>query len=579
MSARGSARGSAARERPAARNLRDQVRAPRAPRERELHRRRPARWPDAARLLRLAGARRRARAGGRHRFFLGNGCQARTRVLALPDARPAPARRRCGIGQGCGDHAPALRPRRQFRAVSRGDAAPAGPGDAIRDRAPHARRALPRRLRGRGRRRHGAARLRRASPVPRRRRRALSRNLAAPDRRPYHGPAGGAGVDPARLGRAGLGRQPFLRQHGAAATLSHRLVGRRHGRRLPQAAGAGRVARAHHPGPRPAGHRALFRAVGRSAGRRGAAGLKTARRGFVDTREALGASSSPLRGGEHAQDLCSDRVRHRRGILRHGGRAAAGGTGGREELQIPIHLAGEPDAAGQLQDVRRACRQAHRRASEDRGAPRRFDRAAVRDPRRHAQEGDRRRPRRRLLLGRQEQGGEIVPSAQRGVIDCAEWVGGIEDLRLGLPQVWKYHYTPAMHENNSFLELIMNGDVWKGLSAQQQEAVRAAVFDTFVRWGIRWQKQNADAIEEMRTKYGTVILRTPPAILVDFLKTWDTIAAEESAKNPFFKKVYDSQREYAAKVVPAKRFMFPPYSFAANYYFPEKKPAAKAKAQ
>ena len=43
-------------------------------------------------------------------------------------------------------------------------------------------------------------------------------------------------------------------------------------------------------------------------------------------------------------------------------------------------------------------------------------------------------------------GGEIVPSAQRGVIDCAEWVGGVEDLRLGLPQVWKYHYTPGMHE-------------------------------------------------------------------------------------------------------------------------------------
>ena len=32
-------------------------------------------------------------------------------------------------------------------------------------------------------------------------------------------------------------------------------------------------------------------------------------------------------------------------------------------------------------------------------------------------------------------GGEIVPAAQRGVIDCAEWVGGVEDLRLGLHQV------------------------------------------------------------------------------------------------------------------------------------------------
>jgi TRAP-type mannitol/chloroaromatic compound transport system substrate-binding protein len=176
-------------------------------------------------------------------------------------------------------------------------------------------------------------------------------------------------------------------------------------------------------------------------------------------------------------------------------------------------------------------------------------------------------------------GGEIIPSAQRGVIDCAEWVGGVEDLRLGLPQVWKYHYTPGMHESNSMLEVIVNTDVWKGFTPQQQEAWRSAQMETFVRWGVKWQKQNADAIDEMRTKHGTQMLRTPPAILIDFLKTWDKIAEEESAKSPFFKKVLDSQREYASKVVPAKRFMFPPYSFAANYYFPEKKPAPEAKAK
>ncbi|HEY7656847.1 MAG TPA: TRAP transporter substrate-binding protein [Burkholderiales bacterium] len=172
-------------------------------------------------------------------------------------------------------------------------------------------------------------------------------------------------------------------------------------------------------------------------------------------------------------------------------------------------------------------------------------------------------------------GGEIVPSAQRGVIDCAEWVGGVEDLRLGLPQVWKYHYTPGMHEPTITGELIINADVWKGLTAQQQEAIRSATSETFLRWWAKWQKQNADAIDEMRTKHGTQILRTPPDILVAFLKAWDEIAAEESAKNPFFKKVLDSQRAYAAKVVPAKRFMFPPYSFAANYYWPEKRAAKK----
>jgi TRAP-type mannitol/chloroaromatic compound transport system substrate-binding protein len=166
-------------------------------------------------------------------------------------------------------------------------------------------------------------------------------------------------------------------------------------------------------------------------------------------------------------------------------------------------------------------------------------------------------------------GGEIVPSAQRGVIDCAEWVGGIEDLRLGLPQVWKYHYTPGMHESASIGELMINSEVWKALPGQQQETIRSATVETFMRWWAKWQKQNADAIEEMRTKYGTQILRTPPEILTAFFKTWDEIAKEESAKDPFFKKVLDSQRAYAAKVVPAKRFMFPPYSFAANYFWPE----------
>jgi TRAP-type mannitol/chloroaromatic compound transport system substrate-binding protein len=177
-------------------------------------------------------------------------------------------------------------------------------------------------------------------------------------------------------------------------------------------------------------------------------------------------------------------------------------------------------------------------------------------------------------------GGEIIPAAQRGVLDCAEWVGGVEDLRLGLPQVWKYHYVPGMHEPSVVGELMINTEVWKGLTPQQQEVVRSTTVETFLRWWVRWQKQNADAIEEMRTKHGVQILRTPPDILIEFLKTWDLMAKEESGKNPFFKKVLDSQREYASKVVPAKRFYAPPYSFAANYYWPEntRKPAAKGKA-
>src|SRR2546428_4374409 len=133
-------------------------------------------------------------------------------------------------------------------------------------------------------------------------------------------------------------------------------------------------------------------------------------------------------------------------------------------------------------------------------------------------------------------GGEIIPSAQRGVIDCAEWVGGVEDLRLGFHNVWKYHYTPGMHENVTIGEVLINGDIWKALSPTHQEIIKSAANESFLVWWAKWQRQNADAIKELQEKHGVRILRTPPAILIEFLKTWDTIAKEEGAKNPFLRK-------------------------------------------
>jgi TRAP-type mannitol/chloroaromatic compound transport system substrate-binding protein len=167
-------------------------------------------------------------------------------------------------------------------------------------------------------------------------------------------------------------------------------------------------------------------------------------------------------------------------------------------------------------------------------------------------------------------GGEITPSAQRGVIDCAEWVGGVEDLRFGFHNLWKYHYVPGVHESVTIGELLINGDVWKSLTPQHQEIIKSAANETFLVWWAKWQKQNADAVKELQEKHGVQVLRTPPDILRLFLKKWDEIAAEEASKNPFFKRVHDSQRAYASVVVPYKRFYFPPYSFLANMYFPEK---------
>ena len=104
--------------------------------------------------------------------------------------------------------------------------------------------------------------------------------------------------------------------------------------------------------------------------------------------------------------------------------------------------------------------------------------------------------------------------------------------------------------------------------------LKSAITEAMIRWYAKWQRQNADALKEFIEVHKVNVLKTPESINADFLKTWDKIANAEADKDPFFKKVLESQRAYASVVVPAKRFMFPAYEFAANHYWPEKKAGA-----
>jgi len=127
-----------------------------------------------------------------------------------------------------------------------------------------------------------------------------------------------------------------------------------------------------------------------------------------------------------------------------------------------------------------------------------------------------------------------------------------------------------MHENTTVSELLINKDVWDKLPPEFQAMVQAAATEAFVRHWASFQRLNADAIKKMVEQHGVQLLKTPEDILYAFLKTWDKLAAREAAKNPFFKKVLESQKSYASYVVPTKRFLFPEYTFAADYYWPKK---------
>jgi TRAP-type mannitol/chloroaromatic compound transport system substrate-binding protein len=132
-------------------------------------------------------------------------------------------------------------------------------------------------------------------------------------------------------------------------------------------------------------------------------------------------------------------------------------------------------------------------------------------------------------------GGEIVPAGQRGVIECAEFVGPAEDMKIGFHTVWKYVYMPSTHENATVVELLINGDVWKKLLPEQREIIQSAAFEATLRSQLVSNRLNADALVELKAKHGVKIERTPDDILISILAAWDQIAKEESARNPFFR--------------------------------------------
>ena len=54
------------------------------------------------------------------------------------------------------------------------------------------------------------------------------------------------------------------------------------------------------------------------------------------------------------------------------------------------------------------------------------------------------------------------------------------------------------------------------------------------------------AMMEMRDKNGVKIMRWSPQILKAYAKAWDEVVKEESAKNPNFKKVWNSYSTFRA---------------------------------
>jgi TRAP-type mannitol/chloroaromatic compound transport system substrate-binding protein len=147
-------------------------------------------------------------------------------------------------------------------------------------------------------------------------------------------------------------------------------------------------------------------------------------------------------------------------------------------------------------------------------------------------------------------GAEIIPSAERGVLDAAEWCCPVTDLAYGFQRAFKYYYLQGLHQNIVNADIYFNKNVWNKLPKDVQAIVEGAAMMSMMESLSYRIHANAVALTELTAKHGVQVMETPPDYAPAFMAATKKVLESEAAKNPFFKKVLDSQTAFARQVMP-----------------------------
>ena len=147
-------------------------------------------------------------------------------------------------------------------------------------------------------------------------------------------------------------------------------------------------------------------------------------------------------------------------------------------------------------------------------------------------------------------GGDILPALEAGTIDAAEWCCPKPDMTFGFQKVLKHYYLQGLHQVVVNADVYINGKVYRSLTDLQKKAFEVASNASLSKSMSYRIYENGKALAELTGKHGVILHDTPadyfPAYMAAAKKALDTNAA----KNKFFAKVWQSQKDFADIAVP-----------------------------
>jgi len=147
------------------------------------------------------------------------------------------------------------------------------------------------------------------------------------------------------------------------------------------------------------------------------------------------------------------------------------------------------------------------------------------------------------MVTQQIPGSDIYPALEKGTIDAAEWVGPYDDEKLGFFKVAKNYYFPGWWEPGPAIHFFVNKKAWDALPAEYKEAFQAAAYEANVTMMAEYDDKNPAALRRL-VQQGVQLRSFSPEILDAAFKASQQLYADESAKSPAFKKMYDAVLAY-----------------------------------
>jgi TRAP-type mannitol/chloroaromatic compound transport system substrate-binding protein len=143
------------------------------------------------------------------------------------------------------------------------------------------------------------------------------------------------------------------------------------------------------------------------------------------------------------------------------------------------------------------------------------------------------------VVPQQLAGGDIYPALEKGTLDACEWVGPYDDEKLGFYKVAQHYYYPGWWEGGAMLHNFINLEKWNSLPKGYQSVIRTAADMCYTWMQAKYDAVNPPALKRL-VAAGTKLHPFSPEIMDASYKASLEVYAEDSAKNPDFKKIYDS---------------------------------------